>query len=274
MTLNELASTFVNFTNEHYGKADLQGFFQLIFRMSLKGMGMDVTGPVAASGEIMAMANVKAALERKYPNQPLTVFDVGANVGTFMASAISTFGTENRRFFGFEPSPNAFAQLQQTTANYPSGVVRTFNFGLGDKEETVPLFADTAGSGWGSVYKRRLDHVGVQINQVEEATLTTIDKFCAANSIDRIHFLKLDIEGHEFKCLSGARQMIDAGRIDYIQFEFGGTNIDSRTFFQDFWYALKNYRIKRILRDGFFTIEKYSEAEELFLAQNYMAELK
>ena len=52
-----------------------------------------------------------------------------------------------------------------------------------------------------------------------------------------IDIMKLDVEGHELDVLEGSRKTINS--IKLIQFEFGGCNIDSKTFFQDFYYFLK-----------------------------------
>jgi hypothetical protein len=83
----------------------------------------------------------------------------------------------------------------------------------------------------------------------------------------------LDIEGHELNALKGAKEMINKNAIDFIQFEFGGCNIDSRTYFQDFFYLLKNkFKIYRILTDGLFEIVEYKETHEVFITVNYLAE--
>jgi hypothetical protein len=50
--------------------------------------------------------------------------------------------------------------------------------------------------------------------------------------------VKMDIEGHELTALKGFGAALDVARV--LQFEFGGCNIDSRTYFQDFWYFLKS----------------------------------
>ena len=72
--------------------------------------------------------------------------------------------------------------------------------------------------------------------------------------------------------LQGAIELINNKKIDYIQFEFGGTNIDSKTYFRDFYYLLNsNYKIYRILKDGLFEISTYKETYEIFSAINYLA---
>ena len=102
-----------------------------------------------------------------------------------------------------------------------------------------------------------------------------IDNFCLNSCIEKIHFLKLDIEGNEYNALLGAEKMLKAKKIDFIQFEFGGCNIDSRTYFQDFWYLLKDdYNFYRILKNGLHPIKNYSESLEIFITINFLLELK
>ena len=45
--------------------------------------------------------------------------------------------------------------------------------------------------------------------------------------------MKIDVEGHELDVLKGFGELIKKVRL--IQFEFGGTNIDSKTYLRDFW---------------------------------------
>jgi len=147
-----------------------------------------------------------------------------------------------------------------------------FNFGFGDKEESNVLYSNAEGSGLASIYKRRLDHFSISMNQKEKICLKTLDNFCKDARIEHINLLKLDVEGHELKVLNGAKNLISSNSIDFIQFEFGGCNIDSRTYFQDFFYLLNPcYKIYRILKDGLYPIETYKETYEIFITTNYMA---
>ena len=58
-----------------------------------------------------------------------------------------------------------------------------------------------------------------------------------------------------------------------IQFEFGGCNIDTKTYFQDFWYYFldKNFLIYRITPRGPKLLNFYNEIDEFFLTTNYVA---
>jgi len=86
-----------------------------------------------------------------------------------------------------------------------------------------------------------------------------------------IDYIKIDIEGHELDALRGMGERVSDVKI--IQFEFGGCNIDTRTYFQDFWYFFKskNFRIYRITPAGCKLIPAYKESDEFFLTTNYIA---
>jgi hypothetical protein len=60
--------------------------------------------------------------------------------------------------------------------------------------------------------------------------------------------MKMDIEGHELFALRGAQRSLAAGKIGALAFEFGCGDINSRTFFRDYWELLTaaNFAIYRI----------------------------
>jgi hypothetical protein len=69
--------------------------------------------------------------------------------------------------------------------------------------------------------------------------------------------------------------MLKGNKIKFIQFEFGGTDIDARVFFRDFYFLLSpKYNIYRILKNGLYPIKVYKESEEIFITTNYLAILK
>src|SRR5262249_51443129 len=105
-----------------------------------------------------------------------------------------------------------------------------------------------------------------------EIRLRRLDDVVKERGIERIDLLKLDVEGHELRVLEGAEETMKRGGVDLIQFEFGGSNIDSRTYLQDFFYLLRpRYRLHRIVKDGIVPVDTYRERYECFITTNFLA---
>lgn len=248
------------------GKNKFQSFFERLHEVSLRGMNIGELTVVEESGELYALNHIHEMLKK---TKDVVVFDVGANIGDYTKLINSVF-KNTAQIFSFEPSKSTFTKLLNNTEGLEK--VNRYNFGFGDLESEVSLYGNSNESLISSVYKRNLDHFDISIEKLETIQIKTIDDFCASNDIDRIHFLKIDVEGHEKKVLEGAKNMLAANKIDFIQFEFGGCNIDSRTYFQDFYYLLKStYKIYRIAKDGLFEIKAYKESYEVFITTNYLA---
>jgi len=108
----------------------------------------------------------------------------------------------------------------------------------------------------------------MSVSPVGTATLTTLDRLADENGIDHLHLLKLDIEGYEVAALRGAQHLLT--RTDAVQFEFGGTNIDSHTFLRDIASALPGFVVHRLLPDGLWP-QGLLETSEIFVYANYVA---
>ena len=261
-------SFLIRFIKRHTGKKWMQRISEMMFHLSLAGMNFGGSN-FKTNGELHLLYQIK---KRYSPNEPLTIFDVGANIGNYSKVLHEIFG-DRATIHSFEPSQKTFEHLKKNISGINNVIPN--NFGLSNDEGCSTLYSDDDGSGLASLYQRNLDHHNIIISQSEKITLSTIDKYCAENQINNIHFLKLDVEGHELKVLEGACRMLHEKRIDGIQFEFGGCHIDSRVFFRDLYLCLKdNYRVYRVLKDGLIEISNYNERYEIFLYANYFAEKK
>jgi FkbM family methyltransferase len=206
------------------------------------------------------------------PPRDAVVLDVGANVGEWSAEMIRVAGSRLGRLIAFEPSSTNHAKLERIT--HPRfELVRA---AVGAEAGEMTLFSDVPGSGIGSLHHRRMDHYGVFPTAQEQVRVISLDDFAEQGNVERIDFMKMDIEGHELHALRGAQRLLEERRIRALSFEFGGSNIDSRTYFQDFWYLHTGlgFRIFRIApRARLLEVREYREDLEIFTTTNYVARL-
>lgn len=124
----------------------------------------------------------------------------------------------------------------------------------------------------GSLSKRKLDHVGNNFEVTESISTIRFEEYWAEklNSCE-IDLVKIDVEGHELSVLNSFGAALF--KTKSIQFEFGGTCIDTRIFLQDFWYffSKNNYQIYRITPFGLQKIDAYRECDESFYYTNFIA---
>jgi FkbM family methyltransferase len=220
--------------------------------------------------EFKAEANAAKAF---ISNSSPILFDVGANLGKWSSLLHAMF--PNSRIFLFEPQPHCQRVLQgqkiPDSELIPKAVSST------NGVTTIYIPESSSASGIASLYER-LDSSTKNLNftTIEVETIT-LDDVIEDYKLSRVDFIKMDIEGHELSALQGASKSLEKGTIKALSFEFGSGNINSRTFFRDFWDLLTpfNYQIYRILPSfRLMPIKDYYEDCEYFRGvSNYVAVL-
>lgn len=193
--------------------------------------------------------------------------DIGANIGNWSLEFLKYF--PGAQITAFEPSHATYRDLVQNISGRHS--ITTVNLGCGDQTKTETLYSDELKSGMASLSRRKLTHLGIDFKFEEKVEIVRLDDYFADEEIVSPNVLKIDVEGHELDVLKGAEALLNEVRI--IQFEFGGTNIDSRTYFKDYWDFLtdKSFLIFRMSPRGLIRVDKYSEEDEFFSFTNFVA---
>jgi FkbM family methyltransferase len=249
-----------------YGSQTGQRFLERIVRKAHLYMGIGSGENVYESGE----AGVLHKLKKLKPS-PYCIFDVGSNQGQYMDLVLSTLVGEDFHIHCFEPSSSVFGTLSDRAKDNPG--VTLNNIGLGREKGEFDLFFETKESG-GSLSHRQLDSFGISFSNSETVKIDTVDNYCAGHGVDYIHLLKIDIEGHEMDLLWGAKNMIEKKAIGMVTFEFGGCNIDTRTYYKDFFYFFRKngMHVYRITPTGYLhPLPEYREIDEQFRTTNFVA---
>jgi FkbM family methyltransferase len=229
-------------------------------------------GKGAGSGWALDV-EVKAAAGAIHHPSPV-IFDVGANTGEW-SLLMQQSCPQGSRFFLFEPQPACQKILEGIRIPNSMLIPHAVSSEAG---QTLKLFVGKEASGLAALDQRRDSYFdGIAFSSIDVTTVT-IDNVVQENGLDRIDLLKMDVEGHELSVLKGATRNLEQGRIKALTFEFGSGNINSRTFFHDFWDFLTpfGFEIYRILPSGrLMLIKEYYEDCEYFRGvTNYIAKLQ
>jgi FkbM family methyltransferase len=132
--------------------------------------------------------------------KPGMVFlDLGANVGYFSAIAAALVGVHGR-VFAFEPAPNCFTRLQRNLSVFPQAFV--YNCAASDRPGQTGFYLHSKEDGWGSLFSDQDLRERIEVNTIR------LDDWAQDAAIERVDFLKIDIEGGEYRALLGAQALL------------------------------------------------------------------
>lgn len=201
-----------------------------------------------------------------------TFFDVGANVGQTVGAAREAF--PSARIFSFEPHPVTFQRLR--AAIPASELFSAHQLAFSDKEGTA-TFYEYATEGDGTHINSLVPNArfptqrGYMANQIT-VPCSTIDTFCAENSVKCIDVLKMDTEGSELFVLQGAQAMLRNGSVGLIFTEYNallpqeGTTGGSLLPIAEFLHSL-GYEYLCCYTDRIDEVQLFASANALFAHQ-------
>lgn len=132
--------------------------------------------------------------------------DVGANLGhyTLLASGICDAKT-----IAIEPIENTVKKLQNNIdLNKLKDKVTILNYGVGDKNETLNF--TTNKTVMNSVSLEESEHtIKIEVKTLNEILKNT-----------NVKFIKIDVEGYEYKVLKGALEILNKPSLKYLLVEF------------------------------------------------------
>ncbi len=135
----------------------------------------------------------------------MTVLDIGAHHGLYTLIASRRVGPRGQ-VIAFEPSPREKKRLARHVRLNICGNVRIEDFALGDKDSEADFFlVESNETGCNSL---RPPAVQAPTRAVR-VRVVRLDDFLHAEHIERIDFIKMDVEGAELAVLRGARRLLE-----------------------------------------------------------------
>lgn len=153
------------------------------------------------------------------------VFDVGANVG-FISLLLSRI--TDVTIFAFEPVSRTFDFLKINVEQNQAHMILPFNLGFSDKKQRLFIGPPTGsqhpryktGNKKTGLFSVHASHKGKDAEKFGEmAEFTTIDLFCEEHDLQKVSYIKIDVEGHEMNVLHGAEKTLQRFR-PILQVEF------------------------------------------------------
>lgn len=199
--------------------------------------------------------------------EKLVIFDIGANVGEYSEMIIKHCNKLNIKYqlHLFEPQKECVEVLLSKFNTNPNVIIN--NVAVSNENGCIDFYMETKGASSSSIYKRE---VFVKSEKVRVNTIK-LDDYIVKHAIDKINFIKIDVEGHELEVLKSSQNYFD--KIENIQFEYGGTYLDSKCTLKEVYVLLRDYfHIGKInSNDVYFTpyiieLEDYEYSN--FIAEN------
>lgn len=150
------------------------------------------------------------------------VFDIGANIGYMSAQFALSVGPAGR-VYAFEPSPTCHRLLCKVADSNPHGIIMVESLAVADESrnsvyyETEKILSHCFG---------RIDIRPSAIHQdISEYPIyvTTIDDYLDGNRLDRLDFVKIDVEGAEGAVLHGMQRTFARGLHPILLIEMTGS---------------------------------------------------
>ncbi len=220
-----------------------------------------------ASGETLVMSRLIFADD--------VVFDVGANSGQWTKQLLDVH--KDVSIHAFEPSRTTYeqftARMKTLLLDSHASKIIPNNLALGRSEETRVFHHYPENSTMSTLYRRSEKAVGAIQTIKEEIETITLDSYCARNGVPHVNFLKIDVEGAELDVLRGSSRMLKEGRIDFVQFEYGGTYLDAGTTLRqafDYFHEF-DYHLFLISANGLQYIPSFNQGLENYQYGNFLA---
>lgn len=206
----------------------------------------------------------RTLLEKLHSFDFRTAFDVGANFGDWTEKAITVW--PRCHVHSFEVAPSTFDRLSQRLCSPEHRDRLTLNcLGLSDQEGVSRMYyyPDHPELTCESPRHQRYEAVPF------DAGFAAGDRYCDDRKIDTVDFLKIDVEGAEYRVIQGFSERLSAQKIHCIQFEYGAFATQTRRLLGDYYSLLSPmYSIGKIY-PGYVDFREYDWTIENFHFSNY-----
>ncbi len=149
--------------------------------------------------------NAESAFVERWLQPGMTVLDIGAHHGYYTLLASRRVGSEGR-VVAFEPSPREREALRQHVKLNRCGNVLVEGLALGSENKEAEFYVvQGSQTGCNSLRRPLIESTTV----ARKVQVKRLDDWMKERKIERVDFIKLDVEGGELEVLQGAEQLLE-----------------------------------------------------------------
>ncbi len=131
----------------------------------------------------------------------MTAVDVGSNIGYYALLESRLVGPTGR-VMAIEPVPQNAEMLRYNIQENERANVEIHNLAISDRNGTLPMYLSER-SNWHSL-------LPTPSSRQCMVPVSTLDSFVANAGLDRVDFIRMDVEGYEIEIIKGMLQVLES----------------------------------------------------------------
>ena len=182
-------------------------------------------------------------------NEPLTILDIGANVGSVSLVIAKMF--ENSKIFAIEPTNYAFNKLSNNLKMNQDLINRVHTRQIFISNDKKP---QKVWSSWNfdSSNEKHQKHLGT-LKEIKDNSYLKLDEFIEKEKLTKVDFIKLDVDGYELDVLKSGEKFLKINKpiifteiAPYLYPEFGYNCHELIKFFKELNYDFFDENLKKV----------------------------
>jgi FkbM family methyltransferase len=158
----------------------------------------------------------------KQLREGMTCFDIGANIGYYTLLESRIVG-KNGKIIAMEPSPVNFSKLQKNIQMEGAKNIELFNLAGGNKDGKIKFLLKKQSNLSRIVSEDEI----TPSDNIIEVPIRKLDGFLQDLSLEKLDFLRMDVEGYEFYIYEGIRNSVKKYKPD-MQIEIHAHHLGER----------------------------------------------
>jgi len=137
----------------------------------------------------------------------MTCIDIGGNIGYYVLLERKLVGKEGK-IIAIEPLQQNFDYLKKNISLQNVDNIITFNFACGDKDGKAKFFINKKSNGC-QVIRDGAEPPNPSKGKISEVLVRRLDSIVEELKLDRVDFIRMDVEGYELHILRGLKKTLE-----------------------------------------------------------------